>query len=75
VYTSPVLSLNGSKIAFVENDQSDLGAILHVLTLGTGTEYLSCTNSGAAAPTCATAAVIPGSTSGSNATDFQFVLG
>lgn len=77
--TSPVLSLDGRKIAFVENDGSEenytLGAILHVLTLGTGTEYGGCTNNGTAAPTCATAAVIPGSTPGSNATDYMLPLG
>jgi hypothetical protein len=73
VSTSPTLSLNGQKIAFVENDAT-LGAILHLLTLGTDTEYGSCTNNGTAAPTCATAAVIPGSTSGSNATDFMLPL-
>ena len=76
---SPVLSLDGQRIAFVENDNSEesfpLGAILHVLTLGTGTEYGSCTNNGTAAPTCATAAVIPGSTPGSNASDYMLPLG
>jgi hypothetical protein len=76
VESSPVLSLDGRKIAFVENDNiPGFGAILHVLTLGTGTEYGSCTNSGTAAPTCATAAVIPGSTPGSNATDYMVPLG
>lgn len=73
VDTSPVLSLDGRKIAFIEND-SAVGTILHVLTLGTGTEYGSCTNSGTAAPTCANAAVIPGSTPGSNATDYALPL-
>lgn len=73
VWTSPVLSLDGRKIAFVESNYV-LGTILHVLTLGTGVEYGSCTNSGTAAPTCATAAVIPGSTPGSNATDYMLPL-
>jgi hypothetical protein len=73
--SSPVLSLDGQQIAFVEDDDKDgLGAILHVLTLGTGTEYGICTNSGTVAPTCATAAVIPGSTPGSNATDYMLPL-
>ncbi|MGA8090499.1 MAG: hypothetical protein WCA10_24705 [Terracidiphilus sp.] len=70
--TSPVLSLDGRKIAFVENAIS--GPILHVLTVGTGTEHGSCTNSGTVAPTCATAAVIPGSTPGSNATDYMLPM-
>jgi hypothetical protein len=75
VFSSPVLSLSGQKIAFVEDDLSEgYGAILHILTLGTGTEYGACTNSGTATPTCGTAAVIPGSTSGSNATDFMVPL-
>ncbi len=76
VLTSPSVSLDGQKIVFVENDTvQGLGAILHVLTLGTGTEHGSCTNSGTAAPTCATAAVIPGSTLGSRATDYMLPLG
>ena len=75
VSTSPVLSLDGRKIAFVENDSAEgLGAILHLLTLGTGTEYGSCTNNGTAAPTCATEAVIPGGTAGSNAADYMLPL-
>jgi hypothetical protein len=75
VDTSPVLSLDGQKVAFVENDgPNGLGAVLHVLTLGTGTEHGSCTNTGKAAPTCAAAAVIPGITSGSNATDYMLPL-
>ncbi len=78
VNTSPVLSLDGQKIAFIENDDVEenypIGTILHVLTLGTGKEYGSCTNSGTAAPTCATAAVVPGSTPGSNATDYMLPL-
>ena len=73
VYTSPVLSLDGRKIAFIEHELN-IGSILHILTLGTGSEYGSCTNNGAAAPTCATAAVIPGSTPGSNATDYMLPL-
>jgi hypothetical protein len=53
-----------------------------VLTFGSGsTEYgisASCANNnngGATLPTCATNAVIPGSTSGSTATDFMLPLG
>ena len=81
VATSPSLSLNGTKISYVENDPN-IGAILHVLTFGSGsTEYgsnASCAsnnNGGAALPTCATNPVIPGSTSGSTATDFMLPLG
>ena len=77
VATSPVLSLNGAQIAYVENDTS-IGAILHVLTIGTGTEHGTCTNSGTALPTCATGAtgpVIPGSTASSTATDIMLPLG
>ncbi len=76
VYASPIISLDGTKIAFVESDNSDpsIGTILHVLTLGTGTEFGTCTNNGTDAPTCATAAVIPGSTSGSYATDYMLPL-
>jgi hypothetical protein len=73
VQTSPVLSLDGTKIAFVENNSS-LGAVLHVLTLGTGTEHGSCANNGTAAPTCATAPFIPG-TFRSTATDYMLPLG
>ena len=65
----------------MENDPN-IGAILHVLTFGSGsTEYgtsASCTsnnNGGATLPTCATNPVIPGSTSGSTATDFMLPLG
>ena len=74
VATSPVMSLGGTQIAYVENDPN-MGAILHVLTKGTGTEYGTCTNSGSAAPTCATAPVIPGSTANSKATDYMLPLG
>jgi hypothetical protein len=75
VATSPALSLDGTEIAYVENDPN-IGAILHVLTYGIGfTEYGSCINGGATAPTCATAPVIPGSTPGSTATDAMLPLG
>jgi hypothetical protein len=74
VGTSPVLSLDGRRIAFVENDPA-LGSILHVLTLGTNAEYGSCRNSGTSVPTCNAAAVIPGSTPGSNASDYMVPLG
>jgi hypothetical protein len=81
VATSPGLSLSGTKISYVENDPN-IGAILHVLTFGSGsTEYgtnASCAsnnNGGATLPTCATDPVIPGSTSGSTATDFMLPLG
>ncbi len=75
VATSPTLSLDGTKVAYVENDPN-IGAILHVLTYATGaTEYGVCTNSGVAAPTCATNPVIPGSAAGSTATDFMLPLG
>jgi hypothetical protein len=81
VATSPGLSVSGTEIAYVENDPN-IGAILHVLTFGSGsTEYgtaASCTgnnNGGATLPTCATNPVIPGSTSGSTATDFMLPLG
>lgn len=81
VATSPSLSLNGTEISYVENDPN-IGAILHVLTFGSGsTEYgtsASCAgnnNGGAALPACATNPVIPGSTSGSTATDFMLPLG
>jgi len=81
VATSPSLSLDGTKITYVENDPN-IGAILHVLTFGSGsTEYgstASCAtnnNGGTSLPTCATNPVIPGSTSGSTATDFMLPLG
>ncbi|MFZ0950669.1 MAG: hypothetical protein WAN17_00305 [Candidatus Sulfotelmatobacter sp.] len=81
VATSPGLSVSGTEVAYVENDPN-IGAILHVLTFGSGsTEYgttASCTgnnNGGATLPTCATSPVIPGSTSGSTATDFMLPLG
>ena len=75
VDTSPTISTDGTKIAYVEND-TNIGAILHVLTIGSGTEHdASCINSGTASPTCATAAVIPGSTAGSTASDFMLPLG
>ena len=76
VSTSPVISLDGTKIAYIENGPS-AGLILHVLTIGTGTEHGTCTNSGTTLPTCATGTtgpVIPGSTSGSTATDFMLPL-
>jgi hypothetical protein len=67
VSTSPVISLDGTKIAYIENGPS-LGAILHVLTFKSGsTEYGTCSNTGTALPTCATAPKVPG-TSGSTAT-------
>jgi hypothetical protein len=81
VATSPGLSLSGTKISYVENDPN-IGAILHVLTFGSGTtEYgtnATCVNNnngGATLPTCATNPVIPGSTAGSTATDFMLPLG
>jgi hypothetical protein len=81
VATSPGLSLSGTEISYVEND-SNIGAILHVLTFGSGsTEYgnngtcVNNNNGGATLPTCATAPVIPGSTAGSTATDFMLPLG
>jgi hypothetical protein len=81
VATSPGLSLSGTEISYVENDPN-IGAILHVLTFGSGsTEYggsANCANNnngGATLPTCATNPVIPGSTSGSTATDFMLPLG
>ena len=81
VATSPGLSLGGTEISYVENDPS-IGAILHVLTFGSGsTEYgtsATCANNnngGATLPTCATDPVIPGSTSGSTAADFMLPLG
>jgi hypothetical protein len=77
IATSPTLSLDGTKIAYVENDPN-IGAILHVLTYATGsTEYGVCNtgNGGASPPDCATNPVIPGSTPGSTATDFMLPLG
>jgi hypothetical protein len=81
VATSPSLSTSGTKVSYVENDPN-IGAILHVLTFGSGsTEYgaaASCANNnngGATLPTCATDPVIPGSTSGSTATDYMLPLG
>jgi hypothetical protein len=81
VAISPGLSISGTEVAYVEND-SNIGAILHVLTFGSGsTEYgasAGCAtnnNGGATLPTCATNPVIPGSTSGSTATDFMLPLG
>ena len=81
VATSPSLSLSGTEISYVENDPN-IGAILHVLTFGSGsTEYgnsASCANNnngGATLPSCATNPVTPGSTSGSTATDFMLPLG
>jgi hypothetical protein len=81
VTTSHTLSLSGAEISYVENDPT-LGAILHVLTFGSGsTEYGTTTgcatnnNGGATLPTCATNPVIPGSTAGSTAEDFMLPLG
>ncbi len=81
VATSPGLSVTGAEVAYVENDPN-IGAILHVLTFGSGsTEYgtsAGCTgnnNGGSTLPTCATSPVIPGSTSGSTATDVMLPLG
>ncbi|MGP8157214.1 MAG: hypothetical protein ACLQMT_10180 [Candidatus Acidiferrales bacterium] len=75
VATSPTLSLDGKKIAYVEND-ANIGAILHVLTYATGaTEYGTCTNTGLVTPTCAGAPVIPGSTLLSTGTDYMLPLG
>jgi len=81
VATSPGLSLSGTEVSYVENDPN-IGAVLHVLTFGSGsTEYgtiASCAsnnNGGAILPTCATDPVIPGSTSGSTATDYMLPLG
>jgi hypothetical protein len=81
VATSPGLSMGGTEISYVENDPN-IGAILHVLTFASGsTEYgpntgcASNNNGGATLPTCATNPVIPGSTSGSTATDFMLPLG
>jgi len=78
VATSPNISLSGTEISYVENDPN-IGAILHVLTFGSGsTEYgaaCASSNSGTAMPTCATNPVIPGSTANSTATDFMLPLG
>ena len=81
VATSPGLSVGGTEVTYVENDLN-IGAILHVLTFASGsTEYgtnTSCASNndgGATLPTCATNPVIPGSTSGSTATDFMVPLG
>lgn len=78
IATSPALSMDGTKIAYVENDPN-IGAILHVLTFASGsTEYGSAcasSNNGTTAPTCATAAVVPGVTAGSTANDFMLPLG
>src|ERR1700691_2159651 len=78
VATSPGLSITGKEVSYVENDPN-IRAILHVLTFASGsTEYGSCgtnNNGGATLPTCATNPVIPGSTSGSTATDFMLPLG
>jgi len=78
VATSPNISLSGTKISYVENDPN-IGAILHVLTFGSGsTEYgatCASSNNGTTMPTCATAPVIPGSTTNSTATDFMLPLG
>ena len=80
VATSPTISESGTQIAYVKNDPN-IGAIFHVLTFGSGTEYGSACaadNNGmtnGSPPTCATAPVIPGSTSGSNATDYMLPLG
>jgi hypothetical protein len=78
VATSPNISLSGTKISYVENDPN-IGAILHVLTFGSGsTEYgaaCATSNNGTAMPTCATNPVIPGSTANSTATDFMLPLG
>lgn len=78
IATSPNISLSGTEISYVENDPN-IGAILHVLTFGSGsTEYgAGCagTNNGTVMPTCATDPVIPGSTASSTATDFMLPLG
>jgi hypothetical protein len=73
VPTSPVLSLDGTKIAYVENAAVS-GLVLHVLTIGSGAEFGSCPNTGAVLPTCATAPVVPGITANSTATDFMVPL-
>ena len=74
VATSPVVSVDGTKIAYIENG-TNIGAVLHVLTFASGsTEYGTCTNTGTALPTCAIHAVVPGSTAGSKATDFAIPL-
>ena len=76
VTTSPVISLDGTKIAYIENGPG-IGTALHVLTFGSGsTEYGTCSNTGTGTtgPTCATFPVIPGSTAGSTAKDFVVPL-
>jgi hypothetical protein len=76
VATSPALSVDGTKVAYIENDPN-IGAILHVLTIAKGsTEYGTCTvGGGATAPTCAVHPVIPGSTTGSTGSDYMLPLG
>jgi hypothetical protein len=75
VATSPTLSLDGTRVAYVEND-ANIGAILHVLHIAKGsTEYGTCSNTGALTPTCALHPVIPGSTAGSTASDYMLPLG
>ena len=75
VATSPTISLDGTEIAYVENDP-DIGAIFHVLTWGSGTEVSgACNGSATTMPTCATSPVVPGSTLASNATDYMLPLG
>jgi hypothetical protein len=75
VTNSPVISLDGTKVAYVESDAT-IGAILHVLTIGTGTEVGTCTvGGGSGTPNCATHPVVPGSTASSKATDFMLPLG
>ncbi len=74
IATSPILSMDGTEVAYLENDPN-MGAILHVLTFASGsTEYGTCTNSGTAAPTCATAPVVPGSSAGSTGVDYMLPL-
>ncbi len=76
VTTSPVISENGTKIAYIESN-SNVGLVLHVLTFASGaTEYGSCTNGppDTTLPTCATTPVVPGSTAASTATDFMVPL-
>ncbi|HUV69741.1 MAG TPA: hypothetical protein VMW15_08785 [Terracidiphilus sp.] len=74
VATSPTISLDGTEIAYVENDPN-IGAIFHVLTWGSGTETGTCTNNGTSTPTCSLHPAVPGSTSGSNARDYMLPLG
>ena len=77
VATSPVISLPGTGVVYVENDPN-IGAILHVLTFATGAnEYGSAcasSNAGTVAPTCASHPVIPGNGT-STATDYMLPLG